>query len=59
MNGLAGSSRSDIISVLKSEIADFEAKTQVNETGRIISINDGIITQCTVSLLNLKQALKE
>lgn len=43
MNGLAGSSRSDIISVLKSEIADFEAKTQVNETGRIISINDGIV----------------
>lgn len=42
-NGLAGSSRSDIISVLKSEIADFEAKTQVNETGRIISINDGIV----------------
>ena len=41
VNGLAGSSRSDIISVLKSEIADFEAKTQVNETGRIISINDG------------------
>ena len=43
VNGLAGSSRSDIISVLKSEIADFEAKTQVNETGRIISINDGIV----------------
>ena len=40
---MAGSSRSDIISVLKSEIADFEAKTQVNETGRIISINDGIV----------------
>ena len=33
----------NIISVLKSEIADFEAKTQVNETGRIISINDGIV----------------
>ena len=29
--------------MLKSEIADFEAKTQVNETGRIISINDGIV----------------
>lgn len=62
---MAGSSRSDIISVLKSEIADFEAKTQVNETGRIISINDGIVNitvlimQCMVSLLNLKQALKE
>ena len=40
---MAGSSRSDIISVLKSEIADFDAKTQVNETGRIISINDGIV----------------
>ena len=58
MNGLASSSRSDIISVLKSEIADFEAKTQVNETGRIISINDGIVN-IMVSLLNLKQALKE
>lgn len=34
---------SDIISVLKSEINDFEAKMQVNETGTIISINDGIV----------------
>lgn len=35
--------KSDIISVLKSEIADFDAKMQVSETGTIISINDGIV----------------
>ena len=34
---------SDIISVLKSEINNFEAKMQVSETGTIISINDGIV----------------
>lgn len=62
---MAGSSRNDIISVLKSEIADFEAKTQVNETGRIISINDGIVNIYGLNhamygeLVNLKQALKE
>lgn len=33
----------DIISVLKSEISDFEVKMQVSETGTIISINDGIV----------------
>lgn len=36
-------SNADIISVLKSEISDFEARMQVNETGSIISINDGIV----------------
>lgn len=36
-------SRSDIISVLKSEISDFEAKMQVSQTGTIITINDGIV----------------
>ena len=35
--------KSDIISVLKSEIADFDSKMQVSETGTIISINDGIV----------------
>ena len=34
---------SDIISVLKSEINNFETKMQVSETGTIISINDGIV----------------
>lgn len=34
--------QTDIISVLKSEIENFEAKTQVNETGTVIQINDGI-----------------
>ena len=38
-----GRSQSDIISVLKSEISDFELKMQVSETGRIITINDGIV----------------
>lgn len=33
----------DIISVLKSEIKDFEVRMQVSETGSIISINDGIV----------------
>ena len=36
-------SRSDIISVLKSEISDFEAKMQVSQTGTVITINDGIV----------------
>lgn len=35
--------QNDIISVLKSEISDFEARMQVSETGRIITINDGIV----------------
>ena len=33
----------EIISVLKSEIKNFDAKMQVSETGSIISINDGIV----------------
>lgn len=33
----------DIISVLRSEIDNFEAKMQVSETGTIITINDGIV----------------
>ena len=34
--------QSDIISVLKSEIENYDIKTTVNETGTIISIGDGI-----------------
>lgn len=34
--------QNDIISVLKSEIEDYEIKTTVKETGTIISIGDGI-----------------
>lgn len=34
----------DIISVLKSEIEDYEVKTTVKETGTVISIGDGIAT---------------
>lgn len=34
--------KSDIISVLKSEINDFDAKMQVSETGSVIAVNDGI-----------------
>ena len=33
----------DIISVLKSEITDFDVKMQVHETGTVISVNDGIV----------------
>lgn len=36
--------QSDIISVLKNEIQDFEIKTVVKETGAIIKIGDGITT---------------
>lgn len=35
-------SQNDIISVLKSEIQDYELKTIVKETGTVISIGDGI-----------------
>ena len=35
-------SPSDIISVLKSEISDYENKISVKETGSVISISDGI-----------------
>lgn len=34
----------EIISVLKSEIEDYDAKTEVQETGRIIQVGDGIAT---------------
>ena len=34
--------QNDIISVLKSEIEDYEVKTSVKETGTIISLGDGI-----------------
>lgn len=34
--------QNDIISVLKSEIQDYEIKTTVKETGTVISIGDGI-----------------
>ncbi|HWT75214.1 MAG TPA: F0F1 ATP synthase subunit alpha [Mobilitalea sp.] len=36
--------QNDIISVLKSEIQDYEIKTTVKETGSVISIGDGIAT---------------
>lgn len=36
--------QSDIISVLKSEIEDYDVKMMVKETGRIISLSDGIAT---------------
>lgn len=36
--------RDDIISVLKSEIQDYDIKTTINETGTITSIGDGIAT---------------
>ena len=34
----------EIISVLKSEIENYEVKTQVSETGSIVSVGDGIAT---------------
>ncbi|NCC15779.1 MAG: F0F1 ATP synthase subunit alpha [Clostridia bacterium] len=39
---LSNVNQNEIISVLKSEIQDYEGKTAVNETGSIISIGDGI-----------------
>lgn len=39
---LSNIKQSDIISVLKSEIENYDIKTTVNETGTIISIGDGI-----------------
>jgi F-type H+-transporting ATPase subunit alpha len=36
--------QNDIISVLKSEIQDYEIKTTIKETGTVISIGDGIAT---------------
>ena len=37
-------SQSDIISVLKSEIQDYDVKTYIKETGTITGISDGIAT---------------
>ena len=34
----------EIISVLKSEIENYEVKTQISETGSIVSVGDGIAT---------------
>jgi proton translocating ATP synthase, F1 alpha subunit len=39
---LSNNNQNDIISVLKSEIEDYEIKTTVKETGTVISIGDGI-----------------
>lgn len=37
-------SQSEIISVLKSQIEDYDSKAEVNETGTIIQIGDGIVS---------------
>lgn len=34
---------SDIVSMIKEEIADFEVKLEVNESGSVLSIHDGIV----------------
>lgn len=39
---MSNNNQNDIISVLKSEIEDYEIKTTVKETGTVISIGDGI-----------------
>ncbi|HHV08954.1 MAG TPA: F0F1 ATP synthase subunit alpha [Clostridiales bacterium] len=39
---MSNMNQSDIISMLKSEIQDYEIKTTVKETGTVISIGDGI-----------------
>ncbi len=39
---MSNMNQSDIISVLKSEIQDYEIKTTIKETGTVISIGDGI-----------------
>ena len=41
---MASFNQDEIISVLKSEIADFDLKTVVKETGRVTNISDGIVT---------------
>jgi len=41
---LASFNQDEIISVLKSEIEDFDLKTVVKETGRVTNISDGIVT---------------
>ena len=44
MKQLASFNQDEIISVLKSEIEDFDLKTVVKETGRVTNISDGIVT---------------
>lgn len=44
MKDLSNVNQNDIISVLKSEIEDYDIKTIVNEVGTITSISDGIAT---------------
>jgi F-type H+-transporting ATPase subunit alpha len=41
---LLSSKNNDIISMLKSEITNFDAKMQVSETGTVITIHDGIVS---------------
>ena len=41
---MASFNQDEIISVLKSEIEDFDLKTVVRETGRVTNISDGIVT---------------
>ncbi len=43
MKQLASFNQDEIISVLKSEIEDFDLKTVVKETGRVTNISDGIV----------------
>lgn len=38
-----GGGHDDIISMLRSEISDFESKVQVSEAGTVMSIHDGIV----------------
>ena len=44
MKQLASFNQDEIISVLKSEIEDFDLNTVVKETGRVTNISDGIVT---------------
>ena len=44
MKQLASFNQDEIISVLKSEIENFDLKTVVKETGRVTNISDGIVT---------------
>ncbi|MBQ1687979.1 MAG: F0F1 ATP synthase subunit alpha [Lachnospiraceae bacterium] len=41
---MASFNQDEIISVLKSEIEDFDLKTVVKETGKVTNISDGIVT---------------
>jgi F-type H+/Na+-transporting ATPase subunit alpha len=44
VNCLSNLNQNDIISVIKSEIEDFDVKMNVKETGTVVSIGDGIAT---------------